>query len=93
MEGNVKSNNGIDDIRENQKNQREDNIYPSFMCPACRVKFQLEFDPLKSPMKWHLFNCPECGWHNKDDDYLVMRRVKIELRKIEMINLDDLDEG
>ena len=64
--------------RKNKK-RAGNTIFPVFFCPHCRVKVQLDFDPLVCPEKWHLFYCPTCNWHNPDDDYLIVEKIKLEL--------------
>jgi transcription initiation factor IIE alpha subunit len=66
-----------------QKNQtkieerKDDAKFPYFGCPKCRVKVQLDFDPLKCPLEWHLFKCPSCGYHNGNDDYIIIEQIKL----------------
>jgi len=34
--------------------------YPSFICPSCGKKVDLDFDPLVNDLKWSRFECPFC---------------------------------
>ncbi len=34
--------------------------FPSFVCPNCGKKIDLEFDPLLDELKWAHYECPFC---------------------------------
>ena len=34
--------------------------FPSFICPSCGKKVDLDFDPLTNNGKWTQFQCPFC---------------------------------
>lgn len=34
--------------------------FPVFLCPSCKRKITLDFDPVKSNRKWEQFVCPNC---------------------------------
>lgn len=35
--------------------------FPSFDCPACGERINLDFDPVANPIKWSAFSCPSCN--------------------------------
>ena len=74
-----------------EKKKKSDTRFPMFMCPQCRVKVQLDFDPLKCPLEWHLFKCTACGYHdNANDDYIVVEQIKLTFLVEEDEDDDDL---
>ena len=74
-------------VRKENKKRANNTIFPVFFCPHCRVRVQLDFDPLKCPFKWHKFHCPDCNWHNPDDDYAMIRKIRIELKVSKRTNM------
>lgn len=69
---------GVEELVQSNKNRRKDNKgFPLFICPKCRVKVQLDFDPLKFPLEWHIFSCPGCEYHNEHDDYIAIETIKL----------------
>ena len=34
--------------------------FPSFFCPSCNIKIQLDFDPITNETRWLNFSCPFC---------------------------------
>jgi len=57
------------------------NGFPSYSCPCCKTKTQLDFNPKKNCKKWSDFLCPVCGGNNGHDDYQIVRKIKIEINE------------
>lgn len=46
--------------------QKKEKISPFFVCPRCRNKTKLDFDPKKKFKKFENFVCPYCGYNKED---------------------------
>lgn len=41
--------------------KKNDNKFPAFICPNCKTRTILDFDPTQKGSKWLKFTCPNCN--------------------------------
>jgi len=59
--------------------------FPTYICPNCGKKTQLDFYPNTSKYKWSLFRCAGCD-SKKDfgkEEYIKLREIKIDIQQEE----------
>lgn len=49
------------DFYHRKKELENDSKFPIFVCPSCKHRIELDFDPVKYLKRWEHFACPFCN--------------------------------